>query len=367
MSDAVTCEVIHDVARAEVLAEEWDELADATGAGPLVRPAYCLSWWRHMGPGRLMLAVVRDQGDVDRPGRLVALAPLHGRRMGPIDVLRWLGHGLGTVSECLVLPGRPDAAALLWRTVAGPRVVLDLVESRAGSPALAPLVALDRRRRRTSVEPRDECPVIALEGDGLEHVRQPGAKNLRRVLKRADAALVDAGRSYRVEVATDVPAFERLLPDVLAVFDASEATKPRQHLLRAPYDGFVLEYLRQELPSGRAVALVGYLDDEPITFLLAMITPVTSTLSTWISRYTPTSASFSPGHLLLRSAFEWSAGHGLHRVDQLLGVSQTKRQWSEETYTTVDVRHGSATSLALLDGATRAAARLGGLRSVLNS
>ena len=125
----------------------------------------------------------------------------------------------------------------------------------------------------------------------------------------------------------------------------------------------MLPYLREEIARGQAVALVGYLDDQPITFLLAMITPATSTLSLWISRYVPDSEQFSPGHLLLRSTFQWAAAHGLARVDQLLGVSQTKRQWSSDTYETVDVRHGSASSIALLDGATRAAEQVGDLRA----
>ena len=357
VATGLTCEVIDDLAAAESLAPEWDALADAIGAGPLVRSAYCLSWWRGMGPGRLQVATVRD-GD-----RLVALAPLHARRVGPVEVLRWLGHGLGTVSEALVLPEREDAARLLWERVAGPRRVLDLVESRAAAPALAPLVALDRQRRRTTVEPRDACPVIDLEGDGLEHVRRPGSKNLRKVLKRADAALADAGRTFSVEVALDVDLFDKLLPDIRTAFDVAEAAKPRQHLLEPPYEAFVLPYLREEIARGQAVALVGYLDDQPITFLLAMITPVTSTLSLWISRYVPDSEQFSPGHLLLRSTFQWAAGHGLTRVDQLLGVSQTKRQWSSDTYETVDVRHGSASSIALLDGATRAAEKVGDLRA----
>lgn len=364
MTGALHCEVIEDLDRAEAVAAEWEELADAIDAGPLVRSAYCLSWWRQMGPGRLVLGTVRVGG---AQGRLVALAPLHARNVGPVEVVRWLGHGLGTVSEMLLLPDHESAADLLWRTIAGPRTVLDLVESRADSPALAPLVALDRSRRRTSVAPRDACPVIDLEGDGLEHVRRPGSKNLRKVLKRADAALAEAGQAYRVEVALDPTSFEALLPDVRTVFDASEADRPRQHLLEPPYDGFVLEYLRSEVALGQAVALVGYLDDEPISFLLGMITPATSTLSLWISRYVPQSESFSPGHLLLRSTYEWAAGHGLARIDQLLGVSQTKRQWTTDTYDTVDVRHGSASSSTILDLATRAAAVLGSLRSRVGS
>lgn len=359
MADELTCEVIEDLNRAEAVADEWDALADLVGAGPLVRPAYCLSWWRHLGPGRLVLGTVREGG------RLVALAPLHGRRVGPIEVVRWLGHGLGTISEMLLLPDHDEAAALLWSTIATPRRVLDLVECRAESPALVPLTALAHGRRTTSVRPRDSCPVIDLEGDGLEHVRRPGGKNLRKLLKRADASLEAAGRVHHVRVAVTGEEFEGLLPDVRTVFDASEAAHPRQHLLAPPYEPFVLDYLRGEVDLGRAVALVGYVDEEPTSLLLATITPATSTLSLWISRYVPESEAFSPGHLLLRATYQWAARQGLARVDQLLGISQTKTQWTTSTYDTVDVRHGSASASSIVDTAVRAAALAGELRSRL--
>ncbi len=94
--------LVHDPAEAADLVAEWDELAEACGTGPLSRPRYALGWWRTLGRGRLLLATAR----VD--GRLVVLAPLHERRAWPVRRVRWLGHGLGTVAEMLVLPGHED-------------------------------------------------------------------------------------------------------------------------------------------------------------------------------------------------------------------------------------------------------------------
>lgn len=354
---ALVAEVVDDLDAARALAPQWESLADAVCVGPLSRPSYALSWWEHAGSGRLLLATVREHG------RLVAVAPLHERRVGPVGVVRWLGHGLGTIAEALVEPGHDDAARLLWASVASPRRVLDLVECRAASPALEALLDLAPSRRHTTLTPRDRCPVIDLGDDGLAHLALPGAKNLRKTLRRADAALAAAGLTHHVAVTTDPEGFEALLPDVRRVFDAAEGARPRQHLLRPPYEDFVLAYLRAEVAAGRGVALVGYADDRPVSFLLAMLARQdVPTLALWISRYDPDVQDLSPGHLLLRETFRWAPAHGVRRVDQLLGESQTKRQWAADSYETADVRHGSRAAWAVADAAVAAAAAVGRVR-----
>ncbi|MEO9324223.1 GNAT family N-acetyltransferase [Nocardioides sp. C4-1] len=345
------CELVSDPARAADLADAWDALADEVGAGPLVRPSYALTWWHHVGQGRLLVGAVHD-GD-----RLVALAPLHERRAGPIGVVRWLGHGLGTVSEVLVAPGRDDAATLLWTTLLSPRRVLDLVEARADSPALAALVALDRPRRPVTVTPRDRCPVTELGETGLAHLEAPSARHARRVLRRADRDLAADGRTYSVQVAVDRAKLEELLPDLRQVFDHAEAAAPKQHLLHEPWGGFTLDYLRREADAGRCITLVAYVDEHPVSFLLALLTPSTATMSLFTTRYDPAGARYSPGHLMFRETFRIAPDHGVRRVDMLLGVSQTKRQWSNGGYDTVEVRAGSSAAWRVVDAAVALAER----------
>lgn len=334
-------QIVTDLSHALALAPQWEALAEAVGAGPLTRPAYALSWWRHLGKGRLLLGVVSDGED------LLALAPLHERRVGPLTVARWLGHGLGTVTEALVRPGREDAARLLWSALTTRGRVLDLVEARAGGGGLTQLADHPGRGRRTRVEVRDRCPVADLDGeDGLGLTRRPEAKNLRQNLKKVDNALARSGHRFRLESAEDPAGFERLLPAIRAVFDAAEADRPRQHLLEPPYEEFVLDYLRHEVAAGRAVALLGRLEDQPVAFWLALRSA--DTLSIWIGRFAPDVASARPGHLLFRETFRWAAAHGLRRVDLLLGESQTKRQWSTGGYDTLRVTNGSPAAVAVV-------------------
>ena len=353
-AEALRFELVVDPEEATKLVGEWDALADDVGAGPHARPAYALAWWRHLGKGRLLLALVRERG------RIVALAPLHQRRVGPIAVVRWLGHGLGCVGEALVRPGHENAAHLLWSSLATPGRVIELVEARAGGGGLGELVALELPGRRTTVTPRDRCPVAELgpDPDGLALVQRREARNLRNALKKADNALAKAGLEFRVEVATDPSSFDAMLPEIRSVMDAAEDHQPRQHLLRPPYEGFVLEHIRAELSAGRAVVLGGFLDERLVTFRFALLSSSTMWLS--LSRFDPQVARFAPGHLMYRETFRWAAEHGLSRVDLLLGENQTKRQWSTGAYDTLDVVNGSSGALAVVSGAERLAAMIKG-------
>ena len=344
--DALSVERVRDLRRAHTLAGEWDELAGAAGAGPLSRAAYGLAWWEHLGRGRLLVTLVRDRG------RLVALAGLHERRAGPVTLARWLGHGLGTVAQPLIRPGHERAAGSLWANLATPWRVLDLVECRAEVPGLDDIAALDTRGRQTVISPRDVCPVADLEGDGLGVVRREGARNLRHNLARADRRLVSDGVEFRFEVADDLAAFERRLPEFLAIHDAAEAAQPRMQLLRPPYDAFLLGYMRAEIVAGRAVAFVGYVGDRAAVFRFALRSG--DTLSLALGRFDPVFSDYRPGHLLWREVYRWAAGQGVRRVDLLLGASQTKSQWSTGSYDTLDVRSGTPRALALARGSVRA-------------
>ena len=331
-------ELVDDPTRAEQLVPEWEALARRCGAGPLSFPDYCLSWWEHLGSGRLLLATVRD-GE----GTLLALAPLHERGVGPARVVRWLGHGLGTIAQVLLEPGREDAARALWAAVARRGRVLELLEARADRPGLPDPGVLDGRGRRTTIAPRDRCPVSDLsDDDGLGVVRARGNKNLRKSLKRADAALERQGSAFTATVATDPAGVEALLPQVREVFDAAEADRPRQHFLRPPYEPMTLDYLLGRAADGAAAVLVGLVDGRPACFQAGMLDDVAGvrTLSLWLARFHPDFADLKPGYLMQRATFTWAAGAGVTRVDLLLGDTQTKRQWSTGSYATCEVTSG---------------------------
>src|SRR5690606_38785756 len=116
------------------LEPEWDELARRAGRTPFALPALALAWWRHLGRGRPLVVTVRSAR-----GRLLALAPLHERRLGPFRLVRWMGTGLGSVAEVLVDPEANGALDAVWSAVARRRRILDLVEYRQGGGGLTAL------------------------------------------------------------------------------------------------------------------------------------------------------------------------------------------------------------------------------------
>ncbi len=341
---------ISDAAQARALISEWVDLADSCAAGPFARHDYALSWWAHLGKGRLLIAVVR------RGGELVALAPLHERRVGPIWVARWLGHGLGTVAEILLRPDHEDAATTLWVGLSSRRRVLELVETNAQSPGLSALRARGSLRdKRYDETVRDLCPTTPISGDGLDVLRRSGStpRRLRRTLSVADRALAAEGSAFTTRVADDRESFERLLPDMRAVFNVAEEDFPRQHFLREPYEAFTLDLLRGTAAKGESAVIVGYIDEVPVSFNVAFLSA--TTVSLWLSRFDPEAATLSPGHLLTRAVFSWSAESGRELVDQLLGASKAKMQWATDTYETLEITCGHPAALRIASGAVRAA------------
>ncbi len=316
-----------DEATAE-LVPHWRALAEECGAGPFPRPDFALGWWRHLGRGRLLLVTVR------RDGMLVALAGLHERSYGPLRVARWLGHGLGSVSEVLVRPGHEDADAHVWSALQDGRRVLQLVEYRRGGGGLRALGG--DPHWHTRVEAHDVCPVIDLRGGGAAgHLEQPGRRNIRRTVRAARRHLADAGLTHTVETVCDSARWLQVLPEVTAVYDAAERSRPRLHLLRPPWRGFVISFLEAALVREEAVVFVGRLDQRAISFDIVLRTG--TTMHSWIGRFDPAARRFSPGHLLQYVGIDWAGEHNVARIDLLLGDAAYKRQWATDAYGTLSV------------------------------
>lgn len=343
------CSVISNADDARALSEEWESLADDADAGPFARPLFSLTWWEHLGAGALHIVTVRDGG------RLVALAPLHVRRVGPVQVVRWLGHGLGTVAQAMVLPGHDDAAALMWREAGGRGRVLDLIESHEHGPL--PSASSVRSRHQLSIEPRDVCPVIDVHGDAEAHLADPRCKRVRRTVRVAHRRMEEAGHRYSVRIAEDAATLAELLPAVRTIFDAAEADRPRQHLLAGEWDDFTTALITDGVPSGRFLVLVSFLDETPLAFDLAFLSG--TTISSWVGHYHPDHTAFSPGHLLQCAGLDWAAANGYTRIDLLLGDSFYKRLWATGDYRTLDVVSGSRSARALLRRVSELRARLG--------
>ena len=327
------------------LRAQWDELADAAGATIAARPFWCLPWWRALGRGGLLVAVA------ERGEELLALAPLHERSLFGARVVRFLGHGVGAVSELLVRAEEEDAAAAVWREVLRPRGrSLQLVGYRDGAAGLA---SLRREAAVVRAAVDDRCPVVELEG-GLVTFLAGRRKRLRATLRRADERLAEEGIEHRVEVVSDPDGLEQALGEMRRVHDAADAGRRRQHLLAPPYDGFTVEMLRGASRAGRLRLFLGRLDGTVVSYDAAFVSG--TRLETWLGRFDPSYRDYAPGHLSLRAMVAQGFDEGLAALDLGLGDDVYKRHWSQEGYATLVVEAaGSRPALALGRVAVRAA------------
>ena len=325
----VCVEVASSLEEAEALVPAWEELAAACGARGTASPAYCLAWWRHRGSGRLLILAAYERG------ALVGLAPLHERRLGMVQVVRLLGHGLGTVGEVLLAPGREDVAETVWASLAGSRGrLLQLVEYRQGAGGLRALRRSGDWDARIAV--RESCPVAILDRPVGELLASPGRRRLRRTLGKADRALAEEGLTHEVEVIASWERLKAALDDVQAVFDAAEHEKVRLHFFDAEWRGFTLDLLRQEAAAGRLAVFVGWIGGCAASVALTLRSG--ATLGYWAPRFHPSFGRFTPGHLLLRGIAEYVVAEpGLRELDLLLGEHDYKLQWSTSSYDTLGV------------------------------
>lgn len=101
-----------EAAGLDSLAEEWPALAARTG-NVFATYEWASSWWRHHGQGHSPLVTACRSAD----GRLVAILPLYRWSAGPLQILRFIGHGAADQLGPIHAAEDRDQAAALAREV----------------------------------------------------------------------------------------------------------------------------------------------------------------------------------------------------------------------------------------------------------
>jgi len=330
MTGSLRVEVLTDLGAAERLAPSWDTLAVECGARGTAGAAYCLAWWRHLGQGRLLVIAAFDSS-----GRLIALGPFHERRIAGSRVVRFLGHGMGQVSELLVAPGRDDAADAIWASLAkSPQPILQLTDYRYGGGGL---LALRRAAEwDTRLEIQDLCPVLSVDQSLETLLEGRDHRTVRRTLSVAERNLKSEGLSHEVEVVTVWDALVKRLDDLDAIFEVVERGKGRLNVLSSTTRGFTLELLEREAKAGRLAVFISMIGGHPAGIVLALRTG--PCLAYWVPRFNPIYERFRPGHLLLREVVAYACRDDMLReLDLLLGDHEYKRRWTSTSYDTLRV------------------------------
>lgn len=204
---ALRTAVLSELAELDALADAWDDLWRRSPAATAFQShAWVSAWARaYVPPGRLATVTVWD-GDT-----LVAAAPLHRTRRGPVPVLAPLGGPLSDSSDVLLDPRVPDAGLRLARALAqvpGWRV-LDLPEVLPGSAAQQWTQTWPGRVRRSPSSLNLELPVLP-QADLLARLPSRTAGTLRRKLKKVDKLGMERVELPGSAVADSVDALIRL-------------------------------------------------------------------------------------------------------------------------------------------------------------
>lgn len=331
---------------------DWHGLAEASGARTPAGPLWCIPWLSGLSSGHPVVVAAFSGGS------LVAIVPLHERRLAGLRVVRFIGHGLGAVSEMLVAPGWERAADECWARLlgGGPRY-LQLLEYRSGGGGLEALV---RSGAQVVIRERDACPIVRLGDHTLDSFLSSRPKGLRRTLRRADERLVEEHHHHKIEVIRDPDRLASVLPEVVTVYDAAERQVPRQHLLARPWTGFTTSLLSGAARHGRLRLFLGRIDGRPASFDVGLVTG--GRLELWVGRYHPMYARFSPGHLSMRTIVGHAVAEALSEIDMGLGDDPYKRRWTDDRYSTVEATAASSPAALRLGAGILASRRR--LRSV---
>ncbi|MCU1692190.1 MAG: family N-acetyltransferase [Frankiales bacterium] len=302
----------------EALRPEWEALAVRVGCGFAGRPSYALPWWDALGRGELAVSVAR------RAGRLVGVAPLHRRVLLGQPVVRWTGHGLGTVGELVCEDA--EAATAVWEGLADRGEPLQLVHVRLDDPGTLALRRSPRWDVRLVVA--DRCAGVRL-APGSRAADLRSARSLKR-LAQYRRALEREGRPFTVEVVDDLDGLHRRWPDIQAVAAEADRERDREDLCGSPFDRFTLPFLEQEARAGNLLVVGGLVGGRWVAHEVALRTG--RRLDLWLSRFDPALAQVGLGHLLAERLVDLHVELEVDALDFGIGHNAYKAVWADTGY-----------------------------------
>ena len=167
----------------EANAEEWTALAQRAG-NVFATWEWASTWWRHFGAGRRPL-VTACRAD----GRLLGIVPLYQWGIGPLPILRFIGHGpgdqLGPIHACEDRATVVGATAELLATM---RWGIFVGEQLPADPGWSGVLG-------ATVLTREGSPVLHAPAGGWAAFLAARSPNLRQQIGRRERNLA---RGYRV-------------------------------------------------------------------------------------------------------------------------------------------------------------------------
>ncbi len=342
---------------------DWNRLALESG-NIFATPEFVELWWQHFGSGTPVIVACRASVDSDvarmsdggnrrsdetseagEPA-LQALWLLYRRGLGPLSVLRSMGHGCG---DELSLVCRPESraaavdglATFIGRRSPGVLVLLDLVRVDSPSEFADP----PWRRLDATVLHEEPCPFLDDQQSGWETYLAGRSRNFRQQVRRRERQLAD-----RHQVVFDLTeSVETLALDLANLvelherrFDAAES-----NAFTATRRRFHEDWARICLEQGWLRLWTLRLDGEPVAawygFRYAAVE------SFFQSGREPERAGDSVGFVLLAHTIRAALEDGLTEYRFLRGDEDYKRRFANGEYhvATVALPVGPAGRLAV--------------------
>ncbi|MGY1699088.1 GNAT family N-acetyltransferase [Geodermatophilus sp. SYSU D00766] len=307
----------------DALAAAWDDLWRRTPAATAFQShAWVSAWARaYVRDGQLAVVTVWD-GDT-----LVAAAPLHRVRRGPVAALAPLGGPLSDATDVLVDPRVPDAGTRLAGAllqVPGWRVV-DLPEVLPGSTAQEWTRHWPGPVRRAPSSLNLQLPVMPQAGV-LARIPTRTAGTLRRKLRKIDKLGVE-----RSELAPD--AVPGAVPELIRLHEAQWAGRRGnpEHLTER-FGTFLTEALGPMVGRGQAVLVEYRLDGRLVAAEVDLVGH--RQLAYYLAGIDPELRQHADTSVLLVSgALELAGRLGLAEYSFLRGDEDYKLRWRPDPVT----------------------------------
>jgi CelD/BcsL family acetyltransferase involved in cellulose biosynthesis len=311
-------------ARTELLAAEWDALADRAGASPFARPGWIAAWAAAFAPRGLEVLAAR------RDGRLAGVLAL---RRGPAGTraaanahtphFEVLGSDRAVVRRLVdeLYVERPRSVTLAYLDPAAPGWAAALAGGRAA-----------RYRLATRVVVRSPCVTVAGEHDAYLRARRRGfLADLRRRRRR----LEEYG-AVAFEACAGGPRAAPLLDELLTLEAAGwKAARGTAIAARASTRRFYAAVTAWAAERGAQRLLALRLAGRPLAALLGV--QEGGVLYLLKGGFDPDYARYSPGQLVLAHAIERAFADGLRRVELGGGADPYKLQWADAVHDLVGV------------------------------
>jgi CelD/BcsL family acetyltransferase involved in cellulose biosynthesis len=310
----------------DAVADEWERLAEATDAGPFVRPGWFQAWARAFADGDTPVALC-----LRRDSKLAAVLCLIRGRGALRSPTNWHTPAYGPVA-C-----DGDAArALADAVVEGAPSVLDVSFLDPADPfAEAILDGARDSRRRVIGRPVLRSPYVALDGDfasfeaTLDSKFKREAKRRRRKLGEEGEVTVafEDGRADLMRLLDEGFAIER------SGWKAERGTAIAQS---AETDGFYREVATWAAERGWLRLGFLRLDGRAIAFSYSLV--LSGTVYVVKVGFDSELRRYAPGTILTREAIERAYSQGLSCYDFLGAEDRYKLDWTNDVHERVRVQ-----------------------------